>query len=630
MNFAQLDESDQKIAITIFQSDVGMEAKAERILEDFDFYEDQPEGIINAVLAFCSVPRTESTEKIFSPFATSHGLVMDSNSRGFLQLAEFLAPTGVHQLERNRRDRKAERLRIERSLGDAQDRKQLHEVRTTSTEYVDALERVLSIMTGRANMTGDLGDATSNTHRVYWQERIWLHDAASGLYAEQPDSLMELHFTLLMGEMYQIMPTGSQTKQALWQIKREASHGIYNPTPLYNLNEKRVDGIDFKAYLEGNEPRMSGVAAGLDHYLTFDAEDDYNIKLDRRHPLQFFISGLITVPDLEQTTRPEFFDYLLTNSFPDFETDRQRFVEMLAYLIYKEGFPAIVQTWHGIGGSGKSTWMDSAMRVLFAGYSGTRSTSLVDLGGRFETSKLHGARVMVIPDLERYQSFSAQAKRGWAILRQISGGDEVRDEAKNKQSADTRYTATPVIITNQIDLPLIDSSDSYEATMRRIVPIQFKHRVSQERGRTPKQIKDGIREEAAGILGYLAHVHRDMLKSTNLSISSETFTMSPSASEVLAAIEASKPLERTVRGSVSNSEALGHFDFGKDKWILARDLHTYIKRTLHMSRTQEKHFRVLLEEVYGVYKSKVVIEENATPSNIFRGLRLMNPPEKEE
>jgi putative DNA primase/helicase len=129
-------------------------------------------------------------------------------------------------------------------------------------------------------------------------------------------------------------------------------------------------------------------------------------------------------------------------------TDLQRYLELI-----------------GAGGTGKGTYSRLAMALV--GHNNTTVTTLEQLEkNRFETAAIHGKRLLLITDSERYGGEVS-------TLKAITGGDPVRYEKKNVQQTKPFMPTCMVIVSANEP---IQSSD-YTSGLERRLTIPFMHQV---------------------------------------------------------------------------------------------------------------------------------------------------------
>ena len=130
-------------------------------------------------------------------------------------------------------------------------------------------------------------------------------------------------------------------------------------------------------------------------------------------------------------------------------TDLQRYLELI-----------------GAGGTGKGTYSRLAMALV--GHNNTTVTTLEQLEkNRFETAAIHGTRLLLITDSERYGGEVS-------TLKAITGGDPVRYEKKNVQQTKPFMPTCMVIVSANEP---IQSSDYTSGLERRRLTIPFMHQV---------------------------------------------------------------------------------------------------------------------------------------------------------
>jgi putative DNA primase/helicase len=130
-------------------------------------------------------------------------------------------------------------------------------------------------------------------------------------------------------------------------------------------------------------------------------------------------------------------------------TDLQRYLELI-----------------GAGGTGKGTYSRLAMALV--GHNNTTVTTLEQLEkNRFETAAIHGKRLLLITDSERYGGEVS-------TLKAITGGDPVRYEKKNVQQTKPFIPTCMVIVSANEP---IQSSDYTSGLERRRLTIPFMHQV---------------------------------------------------------------------------------------------------------------------------------------------------------
>jgi putative DNA primase/helicase len=136
-------------------------------------------------------------------------------------------------------------------------------------------------------------------------------------------------------------------------------------------------------------------------------------------------------------------------------TDLQRYLELI-----------------GAGGTGKGTYSRLAMALI--GKCNTVVTTLEQLEkNRFETAAIHGKRLLLITDSERYGGEVS-------TLKAITGGDPVRYEKKNVQQTKPFMPTCMVIVSANEP---IQSSDYTSGLERRRLTIPFTHQVEQKKRR---------------------------------------------------------------------------------------------------------------------------------------------------
>ena len=126
----------------------------------------------------------------------------------------------------------------------------------------------------------------------------------------------------------------------------------------------------------------------------------------------------------------------------------------------------------GFGGSGKGTLIRLCMAIV--GREATHSTMLKQLEeNRFETAKIHGKRLVVITDAEKWHG-------DVSVLKSITGQDPIRFEEKNKQSGDSfTYGGMVLIAANQHTT----STDYSSGIQRRRITVMFDHVVATDKRR---------------------------------------------------------------------------------------------------------------------------------------------------
>lgn len=136
-------------------------------------------------------------------------------------------------------------------------------------------------------------------------------------------------------------------------------------------------------------------------------------------------------------------------------TDLQRYLELI-----------------GAGGTGKGTYSRLAMALI--GKCNTAVTTLEQLEkNRFETAAIHGKRLLLITDSERYGGEVS-------TLKAITGGDPVRYEKKNVQQTKPFMPTCMVIVSANEP---IQSSDYTSGLERRRLTIPFTHQVEKKKRR---------------------------------------------------------------------------------------------------------------------------------------------------
>ena len=126
----------------------------------------------------------------------------------------------------------------------------------------------------------------------------------------------------------------------------------------------------------------------------------------------------------------------------------------------------------GPGGSGKSTLI--RLFTAMVGNESVYSTQLKELEtNRFETANLFGKKLVVINDAEKWHS-------DISTLKNITGGDKVKFEEKNKQSdVNFVFCGMVVIAANQHT----GSNDYSSAIQRRRITVEFDHVVAADKRR---------------------------------------------------------------------------------------------------------------------------------------------------
>lgn len=158
----------------------------------------------------------------------------------------------------------------------------------------------------------------------------------------------------------------------------------------------------------------------------------------------------------------------------------------------------------GRAGTGKGTLFRLVGAML--GKENIHSTTLRDLEtNRFETSSLVGKRLVVITDAARY---SGEVE----ILKQLTGGDTLRCEEKNRPSATFRYEGTVLIASNE-DLV---SSDKTSGLDRRRAVVKFNRSATAE-DKAAWEARGGeeqvLHSEIPGLINWLVALDRDTVTS---------------------------------------------------------------------------------------------------------------------
>gem|GEM_PF-1924789 len=126
----------------------------------------------------------------------------------------------------------------------------------------------------------------------------------------------------------------------------------------------------------------------------------------------------------------------------------------------------------GPGGTGKGTFIRLAEAVI--GKENVHVSELKHLeNNRFETSKLHGKRLLTITDAEKYSG-------DVSVLKAITGGDSIRFEEKHKQNGSPfRFGGMVLVAANQD----MGSSDYTSGLQRRRITVRFEKVVPPEKRR---------------------------------------------------------------------------------------------------------------------------------------------------
>lgn len=474
---------------------------------------------LSAALLDAQIPYSEELVNDLEPFRkrSKAGNIAFIAYEGFLDVERAAAPAGY-----------SARSQREANSGEFQG---ANFYSSTHEFYQNAFNQVMEEMERLSKRAGD--------GRIWWANSFWAWSDREGLWERQSEEDAKLEIYELMRSRGIFMRT-SQTQDLLQAVKGALRPGVINEESMRKANDNRIDGLNFEEYRQGGSGIVKGRAAGKDKLIQIDSSGDYEIK--DRTPSLFFVSGLRYVPDTSSTEIPSKFRSLLEASLPD-EEDQIRLCEALAYAVFSDR-PKIVIFLHGEGGAGKSTFINILTKSLYAGAQAYTSTSFSDLGRSFETSSLLGVSILLLPDVEYMKSMTADSRKSWAIIRQITGGDPVRIEQKYKQKFEAQLSCIPVITTNQHALPLAETSEAWGAISRRAVPIKFPGRVISSNRLPEETIEEYIAEEGPQILGYFLYLYTNLLKKSRGVIQAEHFLVTDSASEILRATAARIPETR--------------------------------------------------------------------------------------
>jgi putative DNA primase/helicase len=236
---------------------------------------------------------------------------------------------------------------------------------------------------------------------------------------------------------------------------------------------------------EGKIPFQAGTLNGIIKLLKHSLHQPTWDKLDGLTPFQ---NGLFNLQNkfLDPYTPQAFVTWCLPYNYEAGATcepidawlreimdgDEQRVELLLSYLycilfslVHLQRYLECI----GVGGTGKSTFLNLAMRLM--GEKNVFATSLRRLSGRFELANLQSKRLIVIPDSEGNFAGSTE------ILKTITGQDPVPYEIKYG----SRGTFTPqalVLIAGNTPMFTNDSGIA-----RRRILLSFEHQVPPEKRR---------------------------------------------------------------------------------------------------------------------------------------------------
>jgi putative DNA primase/helicase len=158
----------------------------------------------------------------------------------------------------------------------------------------------------------------------------------------------------------------------------------------------------------------------------------------------------------------------------------------------------------GPGGTGKSTLI--RLLIAFIGERNQVTTDLKNLeGNRFEVAALYGKRLVFINDSTRYGGEVS-------VLKNITGGDAVRNEKKNQQQGGSFVFDGVVVVTSNEP---IQTSDYTSGLMRRRMPVNFDRKVTDEdkaKWASVGGIEAAMKKELPGLLNWVLEMTDDEVK----------------------------------------------------------------------------------------------------------------------
>jgi putative DNA primase/helicase len=145
----------------------------------------------------------------------------------------------------------------------------------------------------------------------------------------------------------------------------------------------------------------------------------------------------------------------------------------------------------GPGGTGKSTFLRLLMALV--GARNTVQTDLKSLEGRFETARVFGKRLVLMPD-------EISNNNNASVLQKLTGRDHLRYERKGKDAAeDFIYEGMVVIATNQQP----EFRDRTSGLGRRRITVPFNHRPEKRRRLIDFQGEHPVGEFSEELAGFL-------------------------------------------------------------------------------------------------------------------------------
>ena len=292
------------------------------------------------------------------------------------------------------------------------------------------------------------------------------NEAAEILYREEFNSLLYYH--ALTCYWYEYQPSGIFSIRPDLAIQQSVYLAINRHCGDLGFSSSYVSGVAKCLLLESvREPQTpSGLICFLNGALELESR-----KLLEHSPKYFFTSQL---PFDWQPKAPDpklVIDWLLESVGG--HHDQVELIRAYANAIILgrynlQRFLEVV----GPGGSGKSTLI--RLFTAMVGNKSVYSTQLKELEtNRFETANLFGKKLVVINDAEKWHS-------DISTLKNITGGDNVKFEEKNKQSdVNFVYSGMVVIAANQ----RTGSNDYSSAIQRRRITIEFNHVVAADKRR---------------------------------------------------------------------------------------------------------------------------------------------------
>ncbi|MCC8991342.1 MAG: phage/plasmid primase, P4 family, partial [Streptococcus sp.] len=292
------------------------------------------------------------------------------------------------------------------------------------------------------------------------------NEAAEILYREEFNSLLYYH--ALTCYWYEYQPSGIFSIRPELSIQQSVYRAIKRHSGDLGFSSSYVSGVAkcllFESVREPQTP--SGLICFLNGALELESR-----KLLEHSPKYFFTSQL---PFDWQPKAPDpklVIDWLLESVGG--HHDQVELIRAYANAIILgrynlQRFLEVV----GPGGSGKSTLI--RLFTAMVGNKSVYSTQLKELEtNRFETANLFGKKLVVINDAEKWHS-------DISTLKNITGGDKVKFEEKNKQSdVNFVYSGMVVIAANQHT----GSNDYSSAIQRRRITIEFDHVIAAEKRR---------------------------------------------------------------------------------------------------------------------------------------------------